>query len=499
MINYILLYLVSVYLLYFLIFSKLFFPIKNKIVFILQNEGELRWGWGLITMSIEVYFFLGIPYRVYKHGFKEMSSYSEIFFDPFNKRLADKMIFRDVNYSIFQDENKERMIRYYQHIFPKKSIPNRWILINYASIERLFSIIPSFRIKGLLINKNSLFRSISHLVGDNPEGGIDRRKDAIFFLIPKVSLTLLIPFFPHIFLINLFISLLKKDLIVISQSSKKIKNPYIALVENNIIGRKGNRYMENTISYDFLVEKYDNDIIIWSWVIRVYRKLFAEESFPLTWKYSCLFSFESSEHFKRIWDEKYVFQQMNPNESTIYELPFSFILPKKWVISILKQVWLLNTNLMVNFQTKMFSLLPKTNLSIKKDHIHMLHRHFSSDYIFKYDIIPDFSPIRLIHRAIIRPWVIQITFQKSIKSDIEAFSFSFLWNSISINKMIKEDEGKTLIFLYKESKIPYYSRNERIDVLYCEVSNLKDETWIIHYSQDSRKIWFPWSEQYKYQ
>lgn len=42
--------------------------------------------------------------------------------------------------------------------------------------------------------------------------------------------------------------------------------------------------------------------------------------------------------------------------------------------------------------------------------------------------------------------------------------------------MIKEDEGKTLIFLYKESKIPYYSRNERIDVLYCEVSNLKDET-----------------------
>ncbi len=212
-------------------------------------------------MSIEVYLFLGFPYKIYKHGFNEMSSYSEIFSDPFNKKLAAKMIFRDVNYSIFQDENEERMNRFYKNIFPEKCLPNRWILINYASIERLFFIIPHFYIKELLFSKNTLFRSLSHLVGDNPEGGLDRRKDILFSLIPKVYPLLFIPFFPHILFVLLYVSLRKKDIIITSHSSKKIKLPYIALVENNIIGRKGNRYMENTISYDFMIEKYDNNLI----------------------------------------------------------------------------------------------------------------------------------------------------------------------------------------------------------------------------------------------
>ncbi len=42
MINYLLIYLCSIYVLYFIVFTELFFPIKNKVVFILQNEGELR-------------------------------------------------------------------------------------------------------------------------------------------------------------------------------------------------------------------------------------------------------------------------------------------------------------------------------------------------------------------------------------------------------------------------------------------------------------------------
>ncbi|MDD2487465.1 MAG: hypothetical protein PHS92_03780 [Candidatus Gracilibacteria bacterium] len=489
-------YLITIYLLYMLFFRKIVFPIKNHIFIIFQNDGEIRGGGGLITLTAEIRTFLGIPYSFIRHGFNDINNYKENFFSPFSEKLSMHLIFRDTNHSIFQDENVSRFVHFYKKIFPGNDIPKTWLIINYTFVENLFRFIPPFKLGSFNIRRSSLFKTLSHLVGDNDLGG-NKRKDVIFSLIPRILILFIIPFFPHLMLVLGKIGLNKKDMVLVGYDEKIPRSPiYISIAENNLIGRKGNRYIENSLGFDFFIQDVNEENISGTGKIRISKRLFAEESFPLSGTYRFVLLPVFSKHFS--FDESdYRYFEFGPNGSFYHEISFEFNLPRTGFIDILKQDGLQNTNITANFQTKMFQYLPITNLPSKKDHWHSLNKSFTKNLRLVYDLMSDNSALRLIHRTIISPGILQISFQKSVIPSKSNFLFTYEGSIIDIKEVITEDEGKTLIFFISDpDSIPYYTSLEKNTVLKVEMSNIKDVTGMIHYGNVSRKNWLPWSENY---
>lgn len=165
-------YIVIVYLawcilLYSVLFCKLLYPISNSLCIVFLNDAELRGGGGLITLVVEAKTFFGIPYKVLMHSHTELNQYSEPSFYPFRDHLTKDLFFRDTNYSLSQDENFERMQYFYKHNFPNRSVPNVWITIPYSFIESIFIFPFGINFGEHFIIKSNLFRSFSHITGDN--------------------------------------------------------------------------------------------------------------------------------------------------------------------------------------------------------------------------------------------------------------------------------------------------------------------------------------------
>ncbi len=483
-------YIVSICILYIITFWKIIFPIRNHICILLLNDAELRGGWWLITQSIELWTFFGIPYKIYKHSHDEIHQYSERSFYPFNKYVTEDLIFRDTNYSFFADENFTRTKNFYSRNYPHRRVPNIWVSIPYSFIEKIFLFPFGIRIGNLKICKKNLFRSLSHLVGDNDLPAHKRKFILVQLAFRWIFLCLIPGILYYIFFI--YLQFLKNRNIIIWKNGEKIQKKwiYIGLGENNLKGRKSNRYMKTNQEYIFHVHLIGTDYIEWSWKILIKKILPSSDHFPFVGTYHCTFDVVSSDHFQ-ILGWTHLHSECDSQWELTHVIPFSFRIPIEWNISILRQACLQNTNIVVSIDTPPFCFLPKTNLTKKIDHWHYSEKEFYSDFNLKYKFIPDMAPLRMIYRWILEANIVQISFQKPVNAKKENFRFTFRDNEIQINSIDTHEDGRIIIFHLSE-KIPYYAIKEREDVLKVCISDLSDTNNIIHYHKKNRILWFPW-------
>lgn len=478
---YIIIYLLSIYILYIIVFYKLLFPIKQKVLVVFLNNLELRGWWGFITHQLEVSFILWIPYKIKNIKFLDINKSVVNSFEPFKSNLSKNISFRDCNYSIFNEENFKRL-----SYFSKNSLGyeyNNFILLNFTFIESIFTFI-SIKFSWFIFSKKTLFRSLSHIVSDNPDWAHWRKNIILKFWAKFISFILFIPFYPHFILINIIKSIKNKDFFILNKSFKdKPKWNYIAIEENNLIWRKGNRYISNYTEYNFFVEEYKGNYIYWKWTIKILKTLLSDESFPISWDYKACIKWIFSDDFT--FEKKYKLINIKNTKSFFYEIPFEFKLPNKWAINILKWPWTLNNNISINFQTKIFYLLSKTNLNQKIDHLNKENRELKRDFKLKYEVSFDKSVIKFQWMKIIKDWVISINFNKElINYSKNNFIIEYKWKKIDIIKITKKRWVDTNILIYyKKWEIEFYDF-KKVDILASlTFYNILDKSWITHYSK----------------
>lgn len=492
-------YLIIIYFLVLFLFIRInFYKIihfwKSKAVILLQNNEELRWWGWLITNQAEVKLFYWIPYKFSKISFDEINNYSQNSFEPFYSYLTQDLFFRDVNFSVFNTKNILRFNEFYEKSLNKPK-PDFWILINFSVFEKIFRVLPTINIRWIKLNSKNLFRWLSQLTTDSPDW-LKWRKDILFKIWFILIPFLFIPFVIHYILWILFISKNKDFFIQDSWETFEEKLNYLAITENNLIWRKDNRYSKNNIQYNFFVDNFDWEYIYGKGNIIFSKTLFATDSFPISGKYTWSFWIESSEVFV-FENPDYKIIELNNLENWNIKYNFSFKLPKNWEIKIVRQPWIKNTDLSVNFETKIFSYMPITNLKKKVDHWHNLDVKFNKNFILKYDIEYDKSPLKMVYRTIYDRWIFQINFQKQLKN-VTKDNFEIIYNNKKVDiSEIELLEDNHVIFIYYSNldTIDYYPFEDRLNTAKLFIKNLEDISWQIHY-QNWREIWFPWSKNY---
>lgn len=303
-----------------------------------------------------------------------------------------------------------------------------------------------------------------------------------------------IPFYIHLILIKTIKNFNRKNIFILNWKYKdKPDWDYIWIEENNLIWRKWNRYLSNYTEYNFYIEEKNNTYIQWKWIIKIFKTLLADKSFPISWEYIA--------SIKAIYSDNFIFNNCTSlikisNWSNIFhEIPFCFNLPNNWTINIIKWPWTLNNNISINIQTKIFYLLPKTNLKQKLDHLNRENFELKTNYKLEYDITYDTSPLKIQSIKIVEDGILFLLIQKElINFDLSNFKIYYKWNVINIEKVEKNVANSNLIkIFYTKWNIDFFNikKNRNIEIPYLKVNNLEDKTWMIHY-KNWRNIRFVW-------
>ena len=483
------LYLSSIYFLYILVFYKLVFPIRQRCIVVMLNNNETRWWWGFVTHQLEINLFLWIPYKIKNINFLDINSFTTTSFEPFKSNLSKKLSFRDCNYSIFNEENKERL-----YLFCEKSLnfrPNNILLFNFSFLEYIFPNF-TFKFKGFKFNKENLFRNLSHIISDTDDW-LHNRKNIIMKFWLKIWLFIfMIPFYPHYIIFKSVIGKKTKNLIILNENFQdKPKWNYIWVEENNLIWRKWNRYLSNYTEYNLYVEEMDEVHIYWKWMIKIFKTLLSDVSFPIAWDYKASIKWVFSENFT--FKNEYNLIQIKNWQSLFYEIPFTFKLPKSWEINIVAWPWTLSNNIVINFQTKIFYLLPTTNLNKKIDHLNKQNLELKNNFNLKYWVIYDKSPLKFQSRKIVRDWTIYISFNKELVNLSEKnFTILYKWKEIWIVWIEQKWENKTDIYIhYPSFLIEKYDFTTEKDLASLTYKKLEDKTWTVHFTKP-REIKLVW-------
>lgn len=490
--SYLIIYFFAIFITYGIIFHKLIFPLFQTHILVLLNNAEIRWGGWFITHHIFIKTFLWIPYMVKNIDFKDINAYYQESFEPFKTKLSEHLSFRDSNYSLFLEENYKLM-----QYFIKKSLNinvDNIIQCNLCAIE---SIIPNItlKIKNHRINKHNFFIELTHLVW-NPSLWKFERKNILLYLGGfYAGIIFLIPFYIYIIFFRISQQIFLRNIVILNKKYKDIpKQPYIWIEENNLIGRKGNRFMNNKTEYIFYVENIQKWIILWKWMIRIHKSYFGSHSFPISGTYKWLLNIRHSQHFSLAEKQKYY--QLSDRQSLYHEIPFSFSLPKKSHIKILKQIGVTNETLFIHFETKLFKYLPETNLLNKNYHYHSQNLEFIKYFHLKFDIKNDNSTVRFQYRRITKPWEIVIWFNKELKNIEKCFTIKYKSQTIKIEKIFTQwFNNNEIHILYNPSDIEIYDFKKH-EYATIECQNLEDIFGNRFYTQ--KQIFsLPWDEKYK--
>lgn len=475
-----------------LIFFLYIFRREKKIVVLFLNDYEWRWGGGFITMSCEIHFRYGIPRGFRIHDFTQINSYGEPSSGAFKTHLAPTMFFRDANYSLFPEDNFQRLTHFYTkslHTHP----PSWWFQIPFSFLERVLPKHTHISIEGRKVEGASLFRTFTDLVGDNHLPPT-KRKEILKRVIPKITLSLLHPYY-LIRAIILSISALKSSEILMWKTWVKKQKPscYIGLCENNLKGRKINRFLTGETHYVLHIKREWNNILTGEGYIDIQRSSFADDQFPYSGSYKCSFGVEASSHFQILWGTE-LFHEMNSFDVFSHRIPFVFKIPKSALLKVIRQ---LNTPegyySRVSIYTDAFHLLPKTSLNIQHDHWHHQSYWSRENIEFILNAHKDHTPIRMAYRYILDPYTVEIRFQKPInpkKESFEIFSNEKAWTI----ECIGQSSDQRSIFISTLEPMPFYENKHANNVLTIRIKNISDIQGKKYYEKESREMWLPWRD-----
>ncbi len=258
----------------FLIWALLKAWFSNRtehILVVFQNNNELRGSGGFITQLLDIELGKRKVKLHFRHDHNELRGHTQVT-PPKEVQEFLKLkhwFFRDSNLFGNFEKSAKRMIESYCDIYPKTQVFSV-VAINYSLLEQFMKVIGPLKEGYIVFTAKNLFYQLSTLVSDvdfhNAEAGSNRKwiLKALFKRIMKVLII-------HVWKWPRCTALLKeailtKDLQLFTADrhlqkqliAKGLAIPFtagsysdaLAIVENNYLGLKTNRYLRRTISRD---------------------------------------------------------------------------------------------------------------------------------------------------------------------------------------------------------------------------------------------------------
>lgn len=251
---------------------KLLFTKKiQQILVIFQNNNELRGGGGFITQVLDISIGQRKIKMNFRHDHKELRG--DIHIDPpadIKKFLGLKhWHFRDTN--LFGDftKNAESISKNYQTIYKNKQVAGV-IAVNFTLIEKILNILGKIKLDGKIITGQNIFSELTHSVSDVDHHNLEdlnNRKSLLKKIFSSLSGKIFLRFWKwptlgkllqasfrnkdlqiHFFEDKFQQKLFKKGLI--ENFSSNGSKDFLAIVENNYLGLKTNRYLRRMVFHD---------------------------------------------------------------------------------------------------------------------------------------------------------------------------------------------------------------------------------------------------------
>ena len=241
----------------------------EHILVVFQNNNELRGGGGFITQLLDVELGKRKAKLHFRHDHNELRGHTQVT-PPKEVQEFLKLkhwFFRDSNLFGNFEKSAKRMIESYCAIYPKTQVSGV-VAINYSLLEQFMKVVGSIKEGTIVFTAKNLFYQLSTLVSDvdfhNAEEG-SNRKWILKALFKKIMKTIII----HVWKWPRCIALLKKAIVTkdlqLFTTDQYLQNKFIvkglvmpftatgcsdalAVIENNYLGLKTNRYLRRTIS-----------------------------------------------------------------------------------------------------------------------------------------------------------------------------------------------------------------------------------------------------------
>ncbi len=289
------------------IFVRNFLSSKKKhFLILLQNNNELRSTGGFITSVFDVEIgrlrakknTLNLNTDLYNH--KKVDAPKPIKEMLYDCKL-DTWTLRDANYYPDFSKSAKKIIEFYNLIYPQNTVCGL-MAVNYSFAESLFEAIGKIKIGDKTVDRYSLFDFLSSEVSDIDRHDIDalnKRKNALNVLARKIMLkTLFTPWKWYKTFRIISQAFKEKDLQLydinknISDFIPKSDEDFLAVIENNYLGMKSNRYIRRSVFHDSNIDpenKITNELkVIW--------EHFGTYNYPLSWKYRAHVRFYLPKH-----------------------------------------------------------------------------------------------------------------------------------------------------------------------------------------------------------
>lgn len=268
---------------------------KTHFLIVLQNNNELRSTGGYITAVLDVKLgrgrlkkkFLNVNTDLYKHEKTEAPKIiQQMLFDSY----LNTWTFRDANYDPDFEKSAEKMTEFYNKVYPYQKV-NGLLAVNFSFVEDFLDLIGKIKVRDEWIDSKNLFEYLTVTVSDidrHDLKALENRKSILRTLAKKLVLELAKKPWKWVAFMELARKgFLNKDL-QLYDPKKEISNfkaekgqDFFALIENNYLGLKSNRYTHRSIQHDSFIGKegqVKNQV-----AIRWHH--FGGDNYPLSGKY----------------------------------------------------------------------------------------------------------------------------------------------------------------------------------------------------------------------
>jgi hypothetical protein len=424
---------------------------KKRILVIFQNNNELRGGGGYMTQIVEVVIGKMSIQKKFLNDYSDLrGTYNIEPPKPMKELLkVDKWFFRDANYYGDFSKSAKQIIKLFKQIYPQKKVSGV-CAINFSFVEDILHIIGKVRVHGQSIQYSNIFSFLSSSVSNvdrHDMKELNVRKNILNDLFKTILKSCIIKFWKWPEFMRLIKeSLLTKDLQIYFKDKKNIpsgfdfkkQKDFIAVIENNFLGLKSNRYIRRMINHDVNFsfnrdEKRLGDAIV---NVTVTIEHFGSYDYPLSGLYqsyvSVYFPLDATNISSQLpYDSSFIEKEsstqticykvlLNPGNRNVfsftYTLPASLFYDNKYSFRFYKQSGVKNEHIFDslrfpdNYEFKNHS----GNLQIVESKAFSSHSQVNKDYEFSLNSALHTNTPRVFYHEIVAPKTIQIRFNEPV-------------------------------------------------------------------------------------
>ncbi len=445
----------------FMQFWRMFFSSKAaRVLVIFQNNNELRGGGGFMTQIAEILIGRSHFNLKFLHNYHELQGDYQVAPPvPMKDMLKVKAwLFHDANYSGDFKKSAKQTIYLYNKIYPHNKVA-AVIAVNFSFLEEVLGILGQIRINGKTIDQKNIFHFLSASVSDIDHHDLkqlNERKDILRQLLFALLKAASVRFWNWGGLLkNCRNAFPKKDIQVFFDhaeiqkrlAGKKLFFPFeisgckdfLAIVENNFLGIKTNRYMRrlvfHDVHFDFDREKKKlGDAVI---TTRLDFEHFGSYNYPLSGTYQSyvtVFIPKEAENVRSLAPANFapdVAEQdgfktagfkvlMKPGEKLSfifkYSLPAAIFQDSRYSFKYIKQSGVRNEHIFetICFPDQYLAETSSGNIKTAESKAFLEHNNLSSDFSYSVSAIRNNHAPRIFYHEIVSPKLINIRFNEPV-------------------------------------------------------------------------------------